>query len=240
MTAWQERWQAALMDNYGTPPMMLARGRGARVWDVDGTEYIDLLAGIAVNALGHGDARLVQAVTLQLSTLGHTSNLAATIPAITLAERLVALFGDPQARVFLCNSGAEANEAAFKLARLTGRTRKVVAQNSFHGRTMGALALTGQPAKQEPFGPLPGDVTAVPYGDAEALRAAAGSETAAIVLEPIQGEGGVIVPPPGYLGPARRIADETAPCWSSTRSRPAWGAPGAGSRTSTRACAPTS
>jgi acetylornithine aminotransferase len=196
------------MDNYGTPPLMLVRGHGARVWDADGNEYIDLLAGIAVNALGHGDPRLVEAVTRQLSTLGHTSNLAATEPPIALAERLVSLFGDPDARVFFCNSGAEANEAAFKLARLTGRTRMVVAQNSFHGRTMGSLALTAQPAKQDPFRPLPGDVTAVPYGDVEALRDAVGPETAAIVLEPIQGEGGVIVPPPGYLAAARQIADE--------------------------------
>ncbi len=208
MTAWQERWQGALMDNYGTPPLMLVRGRGARVWDVDGTEYIDLLAGIAVNSLGHGDARLVQAVTLQLSTLGHTSNLAATEPPIALAERLVALLGDPEARVFFCNSGAEANEAAFKLARLTGRTHMVVAQNSFHGRTMGSLALTAQPAKQDPFRPLPGDVTAVPYGDVAALSDAVGPQTAAIVLEPIQGEGGVIVPPSGYLAAARQLADE--------------------------------
>jgi acetylornithine/N-succinyldiaminopimelate aminotransferase len=208
VTGWQERWQGALMGNYGTPPLMLVRGRGARVWDADGNEYIDLLAGIAVNSLGHADLRLVEAVTRQLSTLGHTSNLAATEPPIALAERLVALFGNPAARVFFCNSGAEANEAAFKLARLTGRTRMVVAQGSFHGRTMGALALTAQPAKQDPFRPLPGDVTVVAYGDVAALTAAVDGLTAAIVLEPIQGEGGVIVPPMGYLAAARRIADE--------------------------------
>ena len=241
MTAWPERWQGALMDNYGTPPMMLVRGRGARVWDVDGNEYIDLLAGIAVNALGHADPRLVQAVTLQLATLGHTSNLAATSPAIALAERLVALSGDPQARVFFCNSGAEANEAAFKLARLTGRTHMVVAQNGFHGRTMGALALTAQPAKQDPFRPLPGDVTVVPYGDVEALRPRRDRETAAIVLEPIQGEGGVIVPPPGYLAAAaadrRRARRAARPRRGADR---ASGAPARGSRTSATACAPTS
>jgi acetylornithine/N-succinyldiaminopimelate aminotransferase len=207
--SWAQRWQHALMDNYGTPPIMLVRGRGARVWDADGREYVDLLAGIAVNALGHADPRLVQAVSEQLSTLGHTSNLAATPPPIALAERLIALFGDPDARVFFCNSGAEANEAAFKLARLTGRTGMVVAQGSFHGRTMGSLALTAQPAKQDPFRPLPGDVSVVPFGDVEALRAAAGPQTAAIVLEPIQGEGGVIVPPADYLAAARAIADET-------------------------------
>lgn len=204
----RERWQGALMDNYGTPPVALIRGRGARVWDADGTEYIDLLAGIAVNALGHADPRIFDAVSSQLSVLGHTSNLAATEPAIALAERLVAMFGDPQARVFFCNSGAEANEAAFKIARLTGRTGMVVATNSFHGRTMGSLALTAQPPKQEPFRPLPGDVIDVPYGEVDALRAAVSDETAAIMLEPIQGEGGVIVPPPGYLTQARAIADD--------------------------------
>jgi acetylornithine/N-succinyldiaminopimelate aminotransferase len=203
---WSERWQGALMNNYGTPPMMLVRGRGSRVWDSEGNEYVDLLAGIAVNALGHADPRLVEAVSTQLSTLGHTSNLAATEPAIALAERLVSLTGVPEARVFFCNSGAEANEAAFKLTRLTGRSQVVVAGNGFHGRTMGALALTAQPAKQDPFRPLPGDVTVVPYGDVEALRAAVTDATAAIVLEPIQGEGGVVVPPSGYLQTARETA----------------------------------
>ncbi|MBI1352460.1 MAG: acetylornithine transaminase [Actinomycetales bacterium] len=207
MTTWAERWQSALMDNYGTPPMMLVRGKGARVWDADGNEYVDMLAGIAVNALGHSDPRLVAAVSDQLLTLGHTSNLAATEPPIALAERLVTLFGDPTARVFFCNSGAEANEAAFKIARLTGRTGMVVAASSFHGRTMGALALTAQPAKQDPFRPLPGDVTVVPYGDVDALRAAVDDSIAAVVLEPIQGEGGVIVPPEGYLAAARAAAD---------------------------------
>jgi len=207
MTEWSERWQSALMNNYGTPPVMLVRGQGARVWDADGHEYVDMLAGIAVNALGHADPRLVSAVGEQLATLGHTSNLAATEPAIALAERLVGLVGEPSARVFFCNSGAEANEAAFKLARLTGRAGMVVAGSGFHGRTMGALALTAQPAKQDPFRPLPGDVTVVPYGEVNALRDAVDDSTAAIVLEPIQGEGGVVVPPEGYLAAARQIAD---------------------------------
>ena len=206
---WQQRWQDAFMANYGTPPIMLVRGKGARVWDSEGSEYVDLLAGIAVNALGHADPRLIDAVTTQLATLGHTSNLVATQPAIDLAERLVALTGIPAARVFFCNSGAEANEAAFKLSRLTGRQHVVVAANGFHGRTMGSLSLTAQPAKQDPFRPLPGEVAAVPYGDAGALRAAVSDATAAIVLEPIQGEGGVVVPPAGYLRAARDIADAT-------------------------------
>ncbi|MHB1211417.1 MAG: acetylornithine transaminase [Candidatus Nanopelagicales bacterium] len=204
---WPERWQASLMSNYATPPVLLVRGEGSRVWDDRGREYVDLLAGIAVNALGHADPRLVAAVTGQLSTLGHTSNLAATLPAIELAERLLALAGWADGRAFFCNSGAEANEAAFKLARLTGRTGMVVASGGFHGRTMGALALTAQPAKQDPFRPLPGDVTVVEFGDAAALRAAVTDSTAAVVLEPIQGESGVVVPPDGYLAAARDAAD---------------------------------
>ena len=204
MTLWQERWQQALMDNYGTPSVLLVRGQGSRVWDVEGTEYIDLIAGIAVNTLGHAHPRIVQAVTAQLGVLGHVSNLYAHEPVIALAERLQSISGfDASARVFFCNSGAEANEAAFKLSRLTGRTKVVVAQTGFHGRTMGSLALTAQPPKQDPFRPLPGDVVVVPFGDAAALAEAVDDDTAAVFLEPIQGEGGVIVPPAGYLAAAR-------------------------------------
>jgi acetylornithine aminotransferase len=208
MSDWRERWQGAFMDNYGTPPIMLVRGSGSRVWDDEGAEYIDLIAGIAVNAIGHAHPRYVEAVSAQLSTLGHTSNLYATEPAIALAERLIRLAGSPEnARVFFCNSGAEANEAAFKIARLTGRSGMVVAAGSFHGRTMGSLALTAQPAKQDPFRPLPGDVSVVPYDDAEALQAAVSEQTSAVFLEPIQGEGGVVVPSDGYLAAARRVCD---------------------------------
>jgi acetylornithine aminotransferase len=206
----QERWRGSLMDNYGTPPLALVRGRGARVWDIEGREYVDLLAGIAVNALGHAHPDVVTAVAEQAGTLGHTSNLAMTLPAIALAERLVALLdppGDREGRVFFCNSGAEANEAAFKLTRRTGRTRVVVAERSFHGRTMGALALTAQPPKQDPFRPLPGEVMTVPFGDIDALRAAVDGDTAAVFLEPIQGEGGVIPAPAGYLSAAREACD---------------------------------
>ena len=199
------------MANYATPPLLIVRGEGARVWDDAGRDYIDGIGGIAVNALGHGHPALVEAVARQLGMLGHTSNLVATEPVIELAERLIALSGgDDRSRVFFCNSGAEANEAAFKLARLTGRTRMIVASGGFHGRTMGALALTAQPAKQDPFRPLPGEVTVVPFGDADALRQAVedpvAGPVAAIVLEPIQGEGGVIVPPQGFLIEARAIA----------------------------------
>jgi len=210
---WQSRWRGALMDNYGTPPLTLVRGSGTRVWDADGREYLDLLAGIAVNALGHAHPAIVAAVSDQVATLGHTSNFAITPPAVALAERLVALLdpaGERGGRVLLCNSGAEANEAAFKISRLTGRTKVVVADQSFHGRTMGALALTAQPAKQEPFRPLPGDVSVVPFGDVEALEAAVDDATAAVFLEPIQGEGGVVPAPPGYLAAARAITAEHA------------------------------
>ncbi|MGO9511549.1 MAG: acetylornithine transaminase [Mycobacterium sp.] len=202
----RQRWESVMMNNYGTPPVALASGDGAMVTDVDGKAYVDLLGGIAVNVLGHRHPAIIEAVTHQISTLGHTSNLYASEPGIALAEELVALLGaEQQARVFFCNSGTEANELAFKLSRLTGRTKLVAAQEAFHGRTMGSLALTGQPAKQAPFEPLPGDVTHVPYGDNDALAAAVGDDTAAVFLEPIMGEGGVVVPPEGYLVAAREI-----------------------------------
>jgi len=203
--SWQQRWVNAMMANYGTPPLMLSRGHGSRVWDVDDNEYIDLIAGIAVNALGHADPRITDAITRQLSTLGHVSNLYASEPGIALAEKLIELVGEPSARVFFCNSGAEANEAAFKMARLTGRTKVVVAEGSFHGRTMGSLALTAQPGKADPFRPLPGEVITVPFGDSAALLDAVDSDTAAVFLEPIQGEAGVVVPPDGYLSNARDV-----------------------------------
>ncbi|MFD6228388.1 acetylornithine transaminase [Streptomyces sp. NPDC060232] len=202
------RWQGALTDNYGTPALALVRGRGAQVWDADGKQYTDFVGGIAVNALGHAHPAIVTAVTVQISTLGHVSNLFASEPVIALGERLLQLFGRP-GKVFFCNSGAESIEAAFKIGRLTGRTRMVATDGGFHGRTMGALALTGQPKKQEPFLPLPGDVTHVPYGDVEALRAAVTEETALVVIEPIQGENGVVVPPAGYLTAAREITRAT-------------------------------
>ncbi|WP_069814145.1 acetylornithine transaminase [Streptomyces sp. TP-A0874] len=198
------RWQGALMDNYGTPSLPLVRGEGARVWDGDGREYADFVGGIAVNALGHAHPAIVRAVSEQIATLGHVSNLFVARPPVDLAERLLEILGRP-GRVFFSNSGAEAVEAAFKIGRRTGRPHMVATRGGFHGRTMGALALTGQPAKQEPFQPLPGEVTHVPYGDAEALRAAVTTDTALVVIEPIQGENGVVVPPADYLAQAREI-----------------------------------
>jgi len=202
----QQRWSSAVMETYPPPPLALVRGEGCTVWDEDGRAFLDLVGGIAVNTLGHAHPAVVAAVSHQVSTLGHVSNLYVSEPAVALAERLLALLGR-DGRVFLCNSGAEANEAAFKLSRRTGRTRVVAAEGGFHGRTMGALALTGQPAKRAPFEPLPGEVDFVPYGDAAALAAAVTGRTAAIILEPVQGEGGVVPAPEGYLAAAREVAD---------------------------------
>ncbi|MCU1626951.1 MAG: Acetylornithine/succinyldiaminopimelate aminotransferase [Pseudonocardia sp.] len=205
MTTYAERWQHSLMNNYGTPPLTLVRGEGAEVWDAEGRRYLDLVGGIAVNSLGHAHPAVVKAVTRQISTLGHTSNLYITEPPLQLAEKLLGLLDQPSARVLFCNSGAEANEAAFKIARRTGRPHIVACQDAFHGRTMGALALTGQPAKREPFEPMPPGVSHIPFGDVAALEAAVTEDTAAVFLEPILGEAGVIVPPEGYLRAAREI-----------------------------------
>ncbi|MFF7392955.1 acetylornithine transaminase [Streptomyces scabiei] len=207
MTANEElaqRWRGSLMNNYGTPRLSLVRGAGTRVWDADGKEYVDYVGGIAVNALGHAHPAIVEAVSTQIASLGHVSNLFVAEPPVALAERLLEHFGR-DGKVFFCNSGAEANEGAFKIGRLTGRTHMVATEGGFHGRTMGALALTGQPGKQTGFHPLPGDVTHVPYGDAQALAAAVTEETALVIIEPVQGEKGVVVPPAGYLKAARAI-----------------------------------
>lgn len=201
------RWQDALMDNYGTPRLPITHGEGAYLWDADGRRYLDFVAGIAVNSLGTAHPAVVRAVTEQIARLGHVSNLFVAEPPVALAERLLTLAGR-DGRVFFSNSGAEAVEAAFKIGRRTGRPHMVAAEGGFHGRTMGALALTGQENKREGFHPLPGEVSHVPYGDAAALAAAVTADTALVVLEPVQGEGGVIVPPEGYLTAAREITRE--------------------------------
>ncbi|HWC08587.1 MAG TPA: acetylornithine transaminase [Solirubrobacterales bacterium] len=209
MTTYSERYAGAMMNTFGAPKLVLTRGEGAHVWDEDGKEYVDLLAGIAVNALGHAHPALVSAVTSQMESLGHVSNFFTSHPQVELAEALLARVpGGETGRVFFTHSGTEANEAGFKLTRRTGRKHIVAAQGAFHGRSMGALALTAKEAYRAPFEPLPGEVTFVPYGDAEALAAAVTDETAAIILEPIQGEAGVIVPPADYLASARAVADE--------------------------------
>lgn len=205
---WSARYGAAMMHTFGTPQRVLVRGEGVYVWDADGTRYLDLLGGIAVNALGHGHPALVQAVAAQAAELIHVSNFFATPAQIELGERLDALVqdgADVPAKVFLTNSGTEANEAALKVTRRTGRTRIVAMAGSFHGRTMGALALTSKQAYREPFEPLPGDVTWVPYGDAAALASVVDDTVAAVVIEPIQGEAGVLVPPEGFLADARAV-----------------------------------
>ncbi|MGY1434464.1 acetylornithine transaminase [Streptomyces reniochalinae] len=202
------RWQGALMNNYGTPRVPLTHGEGTQLWDAEGRQYTDFVGGIAVNALGTGHPAVVRAVSDQIATLGHVSNLFIAEPPVALAEKLLEVAGRP-GRVYFANSGAEAVEAAFKIGRRTGRTHMVAAEGGFHGRTMGALALTGQSGKQEPFRPLPGEVTHVPYGDVEALRAAVTDRTAFVILEPVQGENGVVLPPAGYLAAAREITAAT-------------------------------
>ena len=228
--AWTDRYADAVMDTFGTPQRVLVRGEGAYVWDADGKRYLDLLAGIAVNALGHAHPTLTAAVSAQWGTLGHTSNFFATPTQVALAERLLELSGAPEgSRVFFTNSGTEALEAAFKMTRrvptsadvvpegaVSGagghRTRVLALEGGFHGRSMGALALTHKRAYREPFEPLPGGVEHLPFGDAAALEEAFGPEAvaergqvAAFVAEPLQGEAGVRPLPPGYLALARRL-----------------------------------
>ncbi|MDQ1680488.1 MAG: acetylornithine/N-succinyldiaminopimelate aminotransferase [Frankiaceae bacterium] len=214
MTAYDElaaTWRSSLMDTHGTPPIALSHGTGSTVWDVDGKAYLDLLAGIAVSSLGHAHPAFVRAVSDQAAKLAHTSNLYMHAPGVHLAERLLQLLGT-DGRVFFCNSGAEANEAALKLAlKAHGNSRRhfVAAERSFHGRTMGVLALTGKPAIREPFAPFAVDVTFVPYGDSDALVGAIRPDTAAVFLETTQGEGGIVPAPPGYLAAARAACDAT-------------------------------
>ncbi|WP_322751657.1 MULTISPECIES: acetylornithine transaminase [unclassified Frankia] len=202
------RRDAVIMAAYGRPPIALERGAGTRVWDADGREYLDLLAGVAVSVLGHCHPAVQAAVCDQVGRLGHVSNLYVNEPQIALAERLLELLG-VDGRVFFCNSGAEANETAIKISRRTGRSEIVAAEGSFHGRTLGALSITGQPAKRAPFEPLLPGTRFVPYGDVAALEAAVDDRTAAVFLEPTLGEAGVIPPPPGYLRAARDICDRT-------------------------------
>ena len=202
------RWNSVLQNNYGTPSIALTKGKGIVVTDADGKMYLDFLGGIATSILGHAHPAIVKAVTKQVSTLGHVSNFYAHPNAITLAEKLVAMTGEKNAKVFFCQSGAEANEAALKLSRRTGKVRVVAAQGAFHGRTMGALSLTGQPSKREPFLPLVKGVKHVPYGDIEAMRKAVSKKTAMVIIEPIMGEAGVIVPPADYLQQLRVLCDD--------------------------------
>jgi acetylornithine/N-succinyldiaminopimelate aminotransferase len=206
----QKRFAAAFMPNYGVPPVAILLGRGCRVWDADGREYLDLIAGIAVSSLGHAHPAIVEAVSRQVAQVAHTSNLFLHERELELAERLLTLL-DEDGRVFLANSGTEANEAAVKLVRrIQGPERPVLvaAERSFHGRTLGALALTGKDSIRTPFGPYGCEVRFVPYGDAAALRAATGGDVAAVFLEPGLGESGVVPAPDGYLAAAREACDQ--------------------------------
>jgi len=202
------RWDSSLQNNYGKPSIALVKGKGIVITDADGKSYLDFLGGIATSILGHAHPAIVKAVTKQVSTLSHVSNFYAHPNSIALAEKLISMTGDKGAKVFFCQSGAEANEAALKLSRRTGKVRVVAAQGAFHGRTMGALSLTGQPSKREPFLPLIKGVKHVPYGDVEAMRKAVTKKTAMVIIEPIMGEAGVIVPPSDYLQELRNLCDK--------------------------------
>lgn len=201
------RWNTSVQNNYGSPSIALVKGKGIVVTDADGKQYLDFLGGIATNILGHAHPAIVKAVSKQISVLSHVSNFYVHPNAVVLAEKLVSMTGEKSAKVFFCQSGAEANEAVLKLSRRTGKMRVVAAQGAFHGRTMGALSLTGQPAKREPFLPLVKGVKHVPYGDIEAMRKAVTKKTAMVIIEPIMGEAGVIVPPADYLQELRVLCD---------------------------------
>ena len=202
----EDRWNKVILQNYGSPSIEFVSGVGAELTDTKGNQYLDFLGGIATNVLGHANPEVVAAISNQAATLAHTSNLYAHAPGLALAEKLTQQSGG--GKVFFCNSGAEANEAAIKISRLTGKKRIIATLNSFHGRTMGALSLTGQPAKREPFMPLLKKITHVPFGDANSLARAVSKRTAMVILEPIMGEAGVIVPDPEYLKAAREICDK--------------------------------
>jgi len=203
-----KRWSKSVQNNYGVPEITLIKGKGLVVQDVDGKTYLDFLGGIATNILGHAHPSIVAAVSKQVRTLNHVSNFYSHPNAVLLAEKLVSLTKAKKAKVFFCQSGAEANEAAIKLSRKSGRSHIVAAQGSFHGRTMGALSLTGQPSKREPFLPLLKNVKHVPFGDIEAMRRSISKRTAMVIIEPILGEAGVIVPPIDYLQDLRELCDK--------------------------------
>ena len=202
-----KKWNSVMQSNYGTPSISLSKGKGIEVWDLDGVKYLDFLGGIATNLLGHNHPAIVGAVSKQIRQLSHVSNFYAHPVALELAGKLQEMTSDKSARVFFCNSGAEANEAAIKIARLHRGRRIVAATGAFHGRTMGALSLTGQSSKRDAFKPLLPGVKHVKYGDIKALRRAVNKRTSMVILEPIMGEAGVVTPPSGYLKAARQICD---------------------------------
>lgn len=203
----QGRWESALQNNYGTPAIALSSGKGSVVWDVEGNRYLDFLGGIATTVVGHANPAVVTAVTKQIKELSHVSNYYMHELAIRLAEKLKSFTGEDGAQIFFCNSGTEANEAALKLSRLTGRSRIISTTGSFHGRTIGALSLTGQPGKRSAFLPLLKGVKYLPFGDLRGMEKALSKRVAMVILEPIQGENGVVVPPADYLRGVRELCD---------------------------------
>ncbi len=203
------RWERSVQANYGAPLVTFVKAKGSIITDSSGKKYLDFLGGIATSALGHANPAIVEAVSNQISVLSHVSNFYMHPKVIELAEKLQELTGDSNARTFFCNSGAEANEAALKLSRRTGRIQIVATQGAFHGRTMGALSLTGQPAKRDPFLPLLPGIVHVPFGDLAAMRVSVTKKTAMVIIEPILGEAGVVMPPIGYLRGIRDICDRT-------------------------------
>ncbi len=212
-----EAYADSVMNTFGPPKRVFVRGEGCYLWDAEGRRYLDLLSGLAVNALGHAHPSVLSAVTGQIATLGHVSNFFATPPQVALAARLSRMTGSDEARVFFTNSGTEANEAAFKITRMTGRSTIISTEGAFHGRSLGALALTHNPKYRMPFEPLPKEVIFVPYGDAEALAAVVDETVAAVVLEPIQGENGVVLPPQAISPKHERSATSMVPCCGWTR-----------------------
>ena len=206
-TTGSQRWESTMEQNYGIPSTNIVKGKGVYVWDENGKKYLDFLGGIATNVIGQADSTVVRAVSQQVATLGHTSNLYSHPNGLALAEKLQEMIGAPS-KVFFCNSGAEANEAALKISRLTGRTKIISTEGSFHGRTMGALSLTGQPSKRAPFIPLLRGVKFVPFGDLAAMERNISRKVAMVIVEPIQGENGVVTPPAGYLKGLRDLCDQ--------------------------------
>ena len=208
MKSLSSRWESVFQKNYGTPKINLIKGSGLVVVDETGKKYLDFIGGIATNVLGHAHPAIIKSITKQIKQLGHVSNLYANPVSMQLAELLVDLTNEDDAKVFFCNSGAEANEAALKLSRKTGKSRIISTEGSFHGRTMGALSLTGQPAKRDIFKPILNKIKYVEYGNVQSLKSAINRKSAMVIVEPIQGENGVIVPPKNYLKAVREICDE--------------------------------
>jgi len=207
MKSIENKWESVFQTTYGSPKINLVSGAGCYVTDDNKKRYLDFIGGIATNVLGHSHPAIIKAVRKQIGTVAHLSNLYANPVSLELAAKLIEMTGRTDARVFFCNSGAEANEAALKLSRKTGRKRIVSTVGAFHGRTMGALSLTGQPAKRDIFAPIIEKIKYVPYGDRDSMKRAVNNKTAMVIVEPIQGENGVITPPAGYLRQLREICD---------------------------------